>query len=142
MRGWSRKAYRSPLATKYTVFILLAQITLRFTSSDEEQRTMSAETTRHRTDSFYRIEDEPLLRGNGQFIDDIRIPNVLHVSFVRSQHGHARVLNIDADERVSPELALEIQSALQEDIQGFSFPRKTYYLGKWIQHGGWYPTVP
>ena len=52
----------------------------------------------HVDPNFYRIEDAPLLRGKGQFIDDIRIPNVLHVSFVRSQHGHARVLNIDADE--------------------------------------------
>jgi hypothetical protein len=23
--------------------------------------------------------------------------------------------------------------------KGFYFPRKTYYLGRWIQHGGWYP---
>ena len=48
---------------------------------------MSAEPVRHKTDSFYRIEDAPLLRGKGQFIDDIRIPNVLHVSFVRSQQA-------------------------------------------------------
>jgi carbon-monoxide dehydrogenase large subunit len=38
------------------------------------------------------------LRGKGQFIDDIRIPNVLHVAFVRSQQGHARILKIDADQ--------------------------------------------
>ena len=59
---------------------------------------MSAEPERHKTDGFYRIEDAPLLRGKGQFIDDIRIPNVLHVSFVRSPHSHARILSIAADE--------------------------------------------
>ena len=61
-------------------------------------------------------------------------------------HEKARgpwVLNIDADERVSPQLAQEIQSAIAQpgDAQGFSFPRKTYYLGRWIRHGGWYPNV-
>ncbi len=51
------------------------------------------------------------------------------------------VLNIDADERVSPELAEEIRQALAETPQyvGYYMPRKTYYLGDWINHCGWYP---
>lgn len=54
------------------------------------------------------------------------------------------VLNIDADEEVSAELSQQIQSALKglpenSPIKGFSFPRKTFYLGRWIMHGGWYP---
>lgn len=55
------------------------------------------------------------------------------------------VLNIDADERVSPALANEIRSAVElaqngkSPYLGFSFPRKTYYLGRWIRFGGWYP---
>jgi aerobic carbon-monoxide dehydrogenase large subunit len=59
---------------------------------------MAAGPVGHKTDSFYRIEDAPLLRGKGQFIDDIRIAGVLHVFFVRSQQAHARILNIDANE--------------------------------------------
>jgi aerobic carbon-monoxide dehydrogenase large subunit len=59
---------------------------------------MSAESVRQKIDGFYRIEDASLLRGKGQFIDDISIPNVLHVAFVRSAHAHARILKIDADE--------------------------------------------
>ncbi len=53
------------------------------------------------------------------------------------------ILNIDADERVSPQLAQEIQSKIAGpgNALGFSFPRKTYYLGRWIRHGGWYPNV-
>ena len=42
-----------------------------------------------------RIEDAPLLRGNGRYIDDIAVPGLLHAAFVRSPHGHAAILGID-----------------------------------------------
>lgn len=45
--------------------------------------------------SVPRIEDERLLRGAGRFVDDIRLPDELHVAFLRSPHAHARVLSID-----------------------------------------------
>lgn len=38
-----------------------------------------------------RIEDARLLRGQGRFVDDIRLPGTLHAAFVRSPHAHARV---------------------------------------------------
>ena len=43
-----------------------------------------------------RIEDEPLLRGNGRFIDDIAAPDAWHAAFVRSPHPHALVRKIAA----------------------------------------------
>ncbi len=52
------------------------------------------------------------------------------------------VLNVDADERVSPELASEIQAALRRvpaDVDGFAIPRLVAYLGRWWYRGGWYP---
>jgi len=51
------------------------------------------------------------------------------------------ILNLDADERVSPELAREIRTVLaaDADFAGYSMPRRTFYLGRWILHGGWYP---
>jgi len=42
-----------------------------------------------------RLEDEPLLKGEGRFIDDIRLPGMLHAAFVRSPHAHAGVRRID-----------------------------------------------
>ena len=42
-----------------------------------------------------RIEDEPLLRGRGRFVDDIALPGMLHVAFVRSPHPHALIRGID-----------------------------------------------
>ncbi len=42
-----------------------------------------------------RLEDEPLLRGLGRFVDDIALPGLLHVAFVRSPHPHALIRDID-----------------------------------------------
>lgn len=55
--------------------------------------------------------------------------------------AHDWILNIDADERVSRELAEEIQRILREPGArvGYYMPRKTYYLGGWIKYCGWYP---
>jgi carbon-monoxide dehydrogenase large subunit len=42
-----------------------------------------------------RLEDEPLLRGRGRFIDDIALPGLWHAAFVRSPHPHAAINGID-----------------------------------------------
>jgi aerobic carbon-monoxide dehydrogenase large subunit len=42
-----------------------------------------------------RLEDEPLLRGRGRFVDDISLPGVWHAAFVRSPHPHALITGID-----------------------------------------------
>ena len=42
-----------------------------------------------------RIEDPKLIRGEGAYLDDLRLAGVLHAVFVRSPHGHARVRRID-----------------------------------------------
>ena len=42
-----------------------------------------------------RLEDEPLLRGRGRFVDDIVLAGVWHVAFVRSPHPHALIKNVD-----------------------------------------------
>lgn len=55
---------------------------------------------------------------------------------------HEWVLCLDADERVSPELRKEIEECLSLPSQaadGYFFPRHSFYLGRWINHGGWYP---
>lgn len=50
------------------------------------------------------------------------------------------VLSIDADERVSPELAQEIQKALAQNADcAYASPRLTFFLGKAVRHCGWYP---
>ena len=51
------------------------------------------------------------------------------------------ILSLDADERVTPELAREIQDLLASDPRapGYRTPRVTWYLGRWIRSTDWYP---
>jgi glycosyltransferase involved in cell wall biosynthesis len=51
------------------------------------------------------------------------------------------ILSLDADERVTPELADEIRATLAVDPahRGFRIPRVTWYLGRWIRSTDWYP---
>jgi len=49
---------------------------------------------------------------------------------------------IDADEVVTPELKVSLESKLpifSKDISGITINRRIYFLGKWIKHGGIYP---
>jgi carbon-monoxide dehydrogenase large subunit len=45
-----------------------------------------------------RIEDGPLLRGEGRFVDDLQLPDALHVAFLRSPVAHGRLKDIDTSE--------------------------------------------
>ena len=53
------------------------------------------------------------------------------------------VLHLDADERCTPELRAAIRAALAgpeaDRLAGFEVRRHVHYLGRWIDHGGWYP---
>jgi glycosyltransferase involved in cell wall biosynthesis len=51
------------------------------------------------------------------------------------------VLSLDADEEVSPELANEIRALLASQAQcdAFFLPRRNFFLGRWMRHGGYYP---
>ena len=44
-----------------------------------------------------RREDPRFLRGEGRYVDDIKLPGLLHAAFVRSPHAHARIRAIRAD---------------------------------------------
>jgi len=45
-----------------------------------------------------RVEDPALLRGQGRFVADIKVPGALHCVLVRSPHAHARIIRIDPAE--------------------------------------------
>ncbi|MCB0323995.1 MAG: glycosyltransferase family 2 protein [Bdellovibrionales bacterium] len=64
---------------------------------------------------------------------------------------HEWVLNLDADERVSPELRENLLALLRRDWEerragvpttladGYEVNRTVWYLGRWWRRGGWYP---
>src|SRR4029077_12011872 len=45
-----------------------------------------------------RTEDPRLIKGLAHYVDDIRLPDTLHVAFVRSIYAHARLNAIDTTE--------------------------------------------
>ena len=52
------------------------------------------------------------------------------------------VLILDADERIPPETAAVIKKIVanpQNNIAGYSFPRKNFFQGRWIKHASWWP---
>ncbi len=62
-------------------------------------------------------------------------------NYAASIASHDWILSLDADERVTPELAAEIQTTLATppDPSGFRIPRVTWHLGRWIRTTDWYP---
>jgi len=59
-----------------------------------------------------RNEDPRLLRGLGCFVDDVHLEGVLHAAGLRSPHGHARILSIDASRaRALPGVHLVLTAA-------------------------------
>jgi glycosyltransferase involved in cell wall biosynthesis len=67
----------------------------------------------------------------------------LQKQFAADQGAHDWVLSLDADERVSPELRKVIaglgSDADEQLADGYLIPRRSFYMGRWIRGGGWYP---
>jgi len=62
-------------------------------------------------------------------------------NYAASLAAHDWILSVDADERVTPELASEVKARLQSDPReaAFRIPRVTWHLGRWIRTTDWYP---
>ncbi len=64
-------------------------------------------------------------------------------NLVKEMAIHPWVLFIDADEEISTTLRDQILSEFESGrnrlIDGYEFPRKVRYMGRWIEHGEWYP---
>jgi len=62
-------------------------------------------------------------------------------NFAASQARHDWIFSLDADERVTPELAADITARLEAGptAPGYRMPRVSHYLGRWIRSTDWYP---
>jgi glycosyltransferase involved in cell wall biosynthesis len=64
----------------------------------------------------------------------------LQKQFAVEQASHDWVLCLDADERVSPQLAASIQEALAAPASPvYRMARRNRFLGRWLSHGEGYP---
>ena len=56
----------------------------------------TTQTTGGIGDAVLRKEDRKFVTGEGRYVDDLKLPGMLHAVFVRSPFGHARIMSIDA----------------------------------------------
>jgi glycosyltransferase involved in cell wall biosynthesis len=66
---------------------------------------------------------------------------VAQKNYAASLASHDWILSLDADERVTPELASSIRAVLSDTPRhaAFRMPRVTWHLGRWIRATDWYP---
>lgn len=50
-----------------------------------------------------RKEDPRFLQGRGNYVDDVKLPGMLHMAIVRSPYAHAKILSIDSTEALAME---------------------------------------
>ena len=62
-------------------------------------------------------------------------------NFAAEQASHDWIFSLDADERVTPELASEIRTLVANGPRaaGYRVPRVTFHLGRWMRSTDWYP---
>ena len=55
--------------------------------------------------------------------------------------SHDWIFSLDADERVTPELAASVERARAEarPPDGYRVARRAWYVDRWVRHSGWYP---
>jgi 2-furoyl-CoA dehydrogenase large subunit len=80
-----------------------------------------------------RVENPTLLRGRGQFIDDLPTkPGMLHVAILRSPHAHAEIISIDASKALARPgvrtvvTGQEVAALTDPLIVGFATPMQYY----------------
>ncbi len=66
-----------------------------------------------------------------------------HRNWANAQAKHDWILSLDADERITPELAQEMARVLRNGASHelYAIPRRNYIGDRWIRHGGWYPSA-
>jgi glycosyltransferase involved in cell wall biosynthesis len=93
----------------------------------DSHSTDATETiAREFTDKVYQHE----FHGFGR----LRNEAVAHVT-------HDWVFSLDTDERATKEVRDEIHAILARgpEADAYFVPRKNFFLGRWVRHGGWYP---
>src|SRR4249920_2136054 len=71
-----------------------------------------------------RKEDPRLLTGHGRYVDDVRLPRMLHATFVRGDVARARItrLDVDAARRADGVVAVFTGADLNDQVSGSMLP--------------------
>ena len=62
-----------------------------------------------------RVEDPKFITGKGRYLDDIKLPGMVHVSILRSPYAHANIRSIDTSAaKTAPGVVAVIVGAIRE----------------------------
>jgi carbon-monoxide dehydrogenase large subunit len=76
---------------------------------------------------MHRKEDARFVRGKGNYVDDIRLPGMLHGSFLRSPYAHAKIISIDTSAAEAlPGVKAVITGAVLETLKLAWMPTLSY----------------
>jgi CO/xanthine dehydrogenase Mo-binding subunit len=91
----------------------------------------TGETRRWLGKSVNRVEDPRFLRGEGRYIDDIKLPGMTHAAIVRSPHAHARILAIRSE--AAERLPGVIRVVTGRDVAERAAPLPSFGAGPIVQ---------
>ena len=76
-----------------------------------------------------RFEDPRLVTGQGEYVDDVKLPGMTYAAFLRSPHAHAIIKSIDTSEALQfPGVEMVITGA---DLEGQIAGIETRQLAEW-----------
>ncbi len=93
-------------------------------------------------DSFSEDRTAEIARGRGASVIHNKWPgHIAQKNFALDTAECEWVLALDCDERVTSKLKEAILNVLSSGpaFDGYFISRKLFYLGRWLEHGGWFP---
>ncbi len=78
----------------------------------------------------------PLVEGDGRFLNDIKLPGMYHVAFLRSQHAHARLVSIDTSKAQALPGVIKVVTGrdLFDQVDPFRSMPNRFAGGESVQH--------
>lgn len=90
---------------------------------------------RYVSTSVKRLEDPPLLLGKAQYLDDLKIPGMLTVAFLRSPHAHARIVVVDVRGALSAPGVVAVLTG--EEVSRLARPIRSELRAPGYKPSGW-----
>jgi carbon-monoxide dehydrogenase large subunit len=72
--------------------------------------------------SIKRKEDPRFIRGQGNYVDDIKLPGMLYLDIVRSPYAHARIKKIDSEKALKVPGVLAVITGETLKVSGGGYP--------------------
>src|SRR5712692_5051032 len=80
--------------------------------------------------SIRRVEDPVLITGKGCYVDDVQLPGMLHMAFLRTTHPHAKIISINTS--AAQAMAGVVTVMTGADIEHLNIPAAPMVSGQKI----------